>query len=317
MLLIIYIEVGEVEVAEIEASAKKLSEVEVGKIDVSKKEVSDVKIGKKEISVLLNILNADFDYSKLEDIDNIYIPLKYFSNIKYSKILEVLQQKFNLYIYMPTILKANYRNLFYNSIENTIEKYDIKGFIVSNISNLKLLENVLENKNYDFELIANYTFNVFNKYSVNELKSLGISRFTVSPESNKNIITNLCNNSCLPKELIVYGNTPLMNINYCVNGKSNKCYPTYTAVCNSDNKYYLKDRMNMNFRVLFDNIQTVSTIYNSKVTSIIADDFNIDCARIDILDENIDEINFVVKQVLNGARLEGKEYTNGNLNREI
>lgn len=75
--------------------------------------------------------------------------------------------------------------------------------------------------------------------------------------------------------------------------------------------------MNMNFRVLFDNIQTVSTIYNSKITSIVANDFDIDCARIDILDEDIDEINSVVEHVLNGMRLEGKEYTNGNLNREI
>ena len=291
--------------------------IEVSEVEVGEKEVCEVEVGEKEVSVLLNVLHTDFDYSKLDGIDNVYIPLKYFSNAKYSGILEVLQQKFKIYIYMPTIIKANYRNLFYNNIENTIEKYDIKGFVVSNISNLKLLENVLKNKSHNFELIANYTFNVFNKYSIDELKSLGISRFTISPEANKNIIINLCNTSCLPKELIVYGNTPLMNMNYCVNGKSNKCYPTCTSKCNSDNKYYLKDRMNMNFRVLFDNIQTVSTIYNSKINSIVAADFDIDCARIDILDENIDEINFVVEQVLKGARLEGKEYTNGNLNREI
>lgn len=53
----------------------------------------------------------------------------------------------------------------------------------------------------------------------------------------------------------------------------------------------------MNFRVLFDNIQTVSTIYNSKTTSIVANDFNIDCARIDILDEDIDKINNIVNTV--------------------
>lgn len=73
----------------------------------------------------------------------------------------------------------------------------------------------------------------------------------------------------------------------------------------------------MNFRILFDNIQTVSTIYNSKITSISSSEFDIDCARIDILDESINEINFIVNQVLNGKRLEGKLYTNGNLNREI
>ena len=61
-----------------------------------------------------------------------------------------------------------------------------------------------------------YYFNIFNLYSVSELKNLGVSRFTISPESNKDIILSLCNNSCLPKELIVYGKTPLMNINYCL-----------------------------------------------------------------------------------------------------
>ena len=100
-------------------------------------------ITKKEISVLLNILNFDFDYSNLDKIDNIYIPLKYFLINKYSKILNTLKQKFKLYIYMPTIIKANYRNLFFNNIEKTIENYDIKGFVISNISNLNLLEDVL------------------------------------------------------------------------------------------------------------------------------------------------------------------------------
>ena len=171
------------------------------------------------ISVLLNILNTDFDYSKLEGFENIYIPLKYFSIKKYSDVLDTLHKKFKIYIYMPTIIKANYRNLIYNSIEETIKKYNIKGFVISNISNINLLEDVLKDNQNNFELIANYTFNVFNNYSVYELKNLGLNRFTISPESNKEIITNLCNNTYLPKELIVYGNTPLMNMNYCVNRK--------------------------------------------------------------------------------------------------
>lgn len=291
--------------------------MDIGEIEVFQENTSKTDVTKREISVLLNILNFDFDYSKLDNIDNIYIPLKYFSNNKYSEILNTLQQKSKLYIYMPTIIKANYRNLFYNNIEKTIEKYNIKGFVLSNISNLNLLEDVLNDNKNHFELIANYTFNIFNNYSVNELKNLGINKFTISPESDKTIVTNLCNNSCLPKELIVYGNTPLMNINYCLSGKTNKCYPTCTARCNSNNKYYLKDRLNMNFRVLFDNIQTVSSIYNSKITSISPEDFNVACVRIDIIDENVDEINHIVNTVHEGKRLEGKEYTNGNLNREL
>ena len=43
-----------------------------------------------KISLLLNILNTEFDYSKLENIENIYIPLKYFTNKKYENILKLL-----------------------------------------------------------------------------------------------------------------------------------------------------------------------------------------------------------------------------------
>ena len=83
------------------------------------------------------------------------------------------------------------------------------------------------------------------------------------------------------------------------------------------NKYYLKDRLNMKFRVLPDNVQSVTTIFNSKTSSISPKGFHIDFARIDILDESIDEINHIINVVKSSNRLEGKEYTNGNLNREI
>ena len=66
-----------------------------------------------------------------------------------------------------------------------------------------------------------------------------------------------------------------------------------------------------------DNIQTVTTIYNSKITSISPKNFNIDVARIDILDEKIETINKIVNTVLENKKFEGKSYTNGNLNRPI
>ena len=73
----------------------------------------------------------------------------------------------------------------------------------------------------------------------------------------------------------------------------------------------------MNFEVLPDNIQTVTTVFNSKTTSLSPNDFNVDYARIDVLHESIDEINTIIKTVKSGKRFEGKEYTNGNLNREV
>ena len=73
----------------------------------------------------------------------------------------------------------------------------------------------------------------------------------------------------------------------------------------------------MNYEILPDNIQTVTTVFNSKITSLSPSDFNVDYARIDILHESIDEINAIITTVKSGKRFEGKEYTNGNLNREI
>ena len=67
-----------------------------------------------------------------------------------------------------------------------------------------------------------------------------------------------------------------------------------------------------------DNIQTVTTIYNSKTTSIESTDFVFtNVFRIDIIDESIDDINNIVSVVKSGNRFEGKEFTNGNLNREV
>ncbi len=73
----------------------------------------------------------------------------------------------------------------------------------------------------------------------------------------------------------------------------------------------------MNFPIIPDNIQTVTTLLNSKITSISPQDFAIDYARIDILDESISNINEIVKIVKSGGRLDGKDYTNANLNRII
>ncbi len=138
---------------------------------------------------------------------------------------------------MPTIIRANYRNLFYDNIVNTTKKYNIKGIVLSNISNFMLISDLYKS-NKNLELIANYTFNIYNNETINKLNELQISRYTVSPELNKLSILNLYGNP--QKELIVYGKIPLMNMNYCLLGKSNKCYPNCNSLCTNKNRYFLK-----------------------------------------------------------------------------
>ncbi len=158
---------------------------------------------------------------------------------------------------------------------------------------------------------------MFNSQTVLALKEQGISRFTISPELDKKAIQTLCDYNYLQKEMIVYGRLPLLNMNYCLLGETDKCYPECKSRCQNEHTYYLKDRLNMQFPILPDNIQTVSTLLNSKITSISPQDFPINFARVDVLDEDILQINHIIQIVKSGKRLEGKEFTNGNLNREI
>ena len=83
-------------------------------------------IKKTRLSLLLNILHTNFDYTQLQDIENVYIPLKYFSMKDYQEILHILDNQFNVCIYMPTIVKSNYKNLLSSNIETTLNNYHIK-----------------------------------------------------------------------------------------------------------------------------------------------------------------------------------------------
>ena len=270
-----------------------------------------------KISLLLNIIHDDWDYSKLQNVANIYVPLKYFTNKKYEAALKSLSKKADIFIYMPTIVKGNYKNLFIANAESAIKKYDINGFVISNICNISLLNSLFTDLDKYFKIISNYTFNVFNLNTVLELKKLGVSKFTISPELDKKTIDDLCNYNYLQKELIVYGKIPLLNMNYCLLGEANKCYPKCKQRCKNDKTYYLKDRLNMKFEIMPDNIQTVTTIFNSKTTSISPKDFDIDYARIDILHETVEEINNIIDVVKSGNKFSGKDFTSGNLNREV
>ena len=274
-----------------------------------------------KISLLLNTINLDYDYSLLNGVNRIYIPFKYFTMNNFAQMLNSICNNFDVYIYMPTIIRNSYHNLIEKNLDKILNSYKISGFVLSNIGNFELLKQYINYENYKFnenyknyDFIANYTFNIFNNLTCNELP-ININTITLSPELNKNNINSFKTNKNI--ELTVYGNTPLMTTNYCLLGKTNKCYSSCEHKCNSSNKYYLKDRLGFLFRIIPDNIQTVTTIYNSKITSIKSYNLPVDSVRIDILDESIPEINNIINIVSDGKKLEGNVYTNGNFNKEI
>ena len=136
----------------------------------------------KNISVLLNILHEDEAYENLKGVNQVYIPLKYFANKKYENAINSIANNFEIYIYLPTVIKANYKNILTNVVNNSIDKFPIKGFVISNLSSSIFVQKIKEKYGERFNFIGNYTLNVYNQFSANELQNLGIEKLTVSPE---------------------------------------------------------------------------------------------------------------------------------------
>lgn len=267
---------------------------------------------KVKVSILLSQINPDFNYMEMDEVDRVYIPLRCFRDMKNKNAIATITSRFDTYIYLPTVINLNYLNLLNSMMSSIISTYRIRGFVFSSIGELDIIKNAISTG--EFDCISNYTLNVFNDYTVHELANRGISTITLSPELTRRDIQNI--KSDADKELIVYGKLKVMASKYCFLGNSNNCYPTCESKCqNRENKYYLKDRMGLKFRIIPNSLQTISNIYNSKILSITYDGLNIDYARIDILEEDIPRINEVIRTVKAGERFEGNDYTNGNMSR--
>lgn len=255
-------------------------------------------------SLLLNYINDNYNYKELEKVDKIYVPIIEILLTKNLDKLKDITNIANTYIYMPNILRDEHKSIIYKKIDKIVNNFKIKGFVVSNISQIEEL------KKYNLELLGNYTLNIYNNKTIEEFKKIGLSSVTISPEINAAEVYGI--KADLNKELIVYGRLPLMTSEYCPIGTFKNCIGS----CQHGN-YVLKDRMNFEFPIRTNRINCNTTVFNSKITSIKWKELNIDSIRIDILDETIEEINNIIKTHKQNERLEGQNYTNGNLNKIV
>lgn len=253
----------------------------------------------KTYSLLLTILNKNTNYSEvLDGIDKLYIPLKHFILKDFKDEVRALSEKYNTYVYLPNIIRDRFKIDF----GKIVDSFNIKGFVISSISQIQVLEK------YNLEMIGNYNLNVYNKFTIKALQDLGLQSLSLTPELNDEDLSNLICSSNLPLELGVYGKIPLMTMNYCPLGRSNKCYKDCKRLCETSNKFYLKDRLGFDFRVLPDNFWNLTKIYNSKITSFDYSKFDVQTLRIDILDEDASQIKQIIQNVKQNIPFKGKNY---------
>ena len=286
-----------------EIRRRGLEELEHKLLESFKREQVNLKLDVKEekfipkeevkVTLCLNKISKEIDYANLKNVDNVYIPFKYFLDEDLKESIENISKKFSTYILLPAITKSNYEKLLYNNLPKISER--VEGIVISNLSQIYEIEKLGINGK---KLVANYTMNIENNFTVEELKKLGVCKYIVPPETEK--------------ETIVYGRTLLMTTEYCTIGTLKNC----PAMCQKG-RYTLKDRMGFEFPIYTDRINCNNLIYNSKITSISYKDLQTDSIKIDILEETREEIQRIIDIQKRGERLEGQDYTNGNLNREI
>lgn len=259
----------------------------------------------KKVSLFVKYLEENH-LQLSSSIDNLYVP------IKEALIKQDVFEKFDCqkYILLPTITKNNYDTLIKKNITKLAKLCD--GFVISNIGQLDYFKDI------QTTLIANYTFNIFNSYTIKQLKDFRFKKVILSPELTNNQINNI--KSQIETEIIAYGQQCVMTSEHCPIGanvggasKNQKC----SMPCIKKDKYFLRDRLNFDFRIIPDNTDCQSTIYNCKTTSLESKNLNVDSIRIDIIDETIDEISTIIKTHKNGQKLNGEKYTNAHAVRNV
>ena len=135
----------------------------------------------------------------------------------------------------------------------------------------------------DKELNIDYYLNAFNSETINHFKETGAANLCLSQELNIYEIKETLKYTDMQTECIVYGYTPLMITEYCPMG-------VIVRDCKKDKKvskckestYALKDFKDEKYRITQD-IFCRSTIYNSKVTCMLDNLYELNEVGINIL----------------------------------
>lgn len=284
----------------------KFENIDIAKTKIDKKQleiVSDNNNRKTEIVISFEHLNEKEDYSVLSDkVKRIYIPIDEFEN-NYN-IIKNLENRFELFIETPLIILQNGIKDYKKQIEKILRKFKIKGFVLSNISDYYLIE---EYKN-NYIFIGNYSLNIFNSNSCEVLRMLGIQIITPSIELGNDERINLIEKNYGNFEEIVYGRIPLINMKYCIKENVTVCCDNCPKNCQE--KYFIKDINNVKeYECKNSKKQILTKIYGSKKISLNSCSPK-SSSRIFVHDENINEINEIINNIINGNYYKGNDYIN-------
>ncbi len=242
----------------------------------------------KEISLRAYVNNLD----QLEGVLNTDINEIYYSSIKDIDKAYSITSKYD-----KKIIPAFSRIMNDNEIEDIKSKIDklikYESVLVGNHGQLNIF------KDKDLDIYTDFSFNVFNNMTIEELQELDVKNITLSPELTLRQIDHILSKTKMNCEIIVYGHIPVMISKYCVIKAliDNKCGTKKCGLC-TEKKYGLKDRYGVIFPVVKDDYCRME-ILNSKKLLLLENikeliSSNIKTMRLQFTNENKNEIISIV-----------------------
>lgn len=203
------------------------------------------------------------------------------------------------YAQIPSVLSDSRMEWYVRKIGSIKEKVD--GILVGNLGMLYRMRSTFP----DIPVVLDFQMNIYNSWALEALKGFKPSGATLSVELNLDSISQI-RSPDIPLEAYVYGEIPVMTMEYCPGSDQGSC----SGKCGScrQSSGYLTDRLGKRFLYRTDPFLQRTTLYNS--SRMMLEDVRplmntgVDLLRIGIMDESPDEargiINYYHEQWVKG-----------------
>lgn len=258
----------------IRKNVKSINIDEILKIDEKRSNVSSIN------SLFIYEYNDKVDYLEKYKIDRIDISIKDF--VKYeNNIFEKYKGRVSIALHIPNFVLNNLDKFIKENLERIIIK-GIDTVILSSFSYIDIISNIKKKK--DIKVIADYSFNVSNRYSASFMEKIGFDVITPAYDTPNEVISEM---SKYVKLELVHNYICALTSRFCILGSfiadrdDNKC----SMPCIKD-KYYLTDTYGYKYNIVCDNIDCVMRLIRS-------------IKNINVEEENIENVYCIRKVILN------------------
>lgn len=261
----------------------------------------------KNKSVSYNPINVERNQSsklraKVKNLQQLQSALQYDMDIIYYEDINTLEKALEMGSTAGKIVTYSSPRIVRNREYHQLDKAKELGINSVQVGSLGAI-NYFKGKN----LNVDYYLNAFNSESINHFKDEGAKSVCISLELNLNEIRETIKYTDMEIEAVVYGYVPMMVTEYCPMGVIVRdCKKDKRISKCKDISYALKDIKGEHYKITQD-MFCRSTIYNSKVTCMMdnlyeLNEIGIDVLRLDFTTENEQEVKTVLEayiEVLN------------------